>query len=271
MRVAAIQMNSGADVAANLKLAGSLLAQAAADGVQLAVLPENFALMPNKGRDKAAHAESVGSGPIQDFLASASQLHGMWIVAGSMPLASPEPQRVFGACPVYDSSGEVQACYRKIHLFDVKLPDLDEAYQESWSMFPGDDLVCVDSPIGRIGLAICYDMRFPEMFRKLVDDGATVFTVPAAFTKVTGSAHWHTLLRARAIENLAYVIAPGQYGDHADDRTTYGHSIIIDPWGRVLAEQASGNSVVTADIDPDLPTKLRAEFPALANRRFLAD
>jgi len=138
-------------------------------------------------------------------------------------------------------------------------------------MFPGDDLVCVDSPIGRIGLAICYDMRFPEMFRRLVDDGATVFTVPAAFTKVTGAAHWHTLLRARAIENLAYVIAPGQYGDHADDRTTYGHSIIIDPWGRVLAEQASGNSVVAADIDPDLPTKLRAEFPALANRRFLAD
>lgn len=271
MRVAAVQMNSGPDVDANLKLAGRLLQEAADDKVQLAVLPENFSLMPIKGRDKSVHAESVGSGPIQDFLATASRQHGMWIVAGSMPLASPEPQRVFGACPVYDANGELQACYRKIHLFDVKLPDLDEAYQESWSMFPGDELVCVDAPIGRIGLAICYDMRFPEMFRKLVDDGATVFTVPAAFTKVTGGAHWHALLRARAIENLAYVIAPGQYGDHADDRTTYGHSIIIDPWGRILAEQASGNCVVVADIDPDLPTKLRAEFPALANRRILAD
>ncbi len=271
MRVAAIQMNSGADVDANLQLAGRLLAEAAADGVRLAVLPENFALMPRKGRDKATHAESIGSGPIQAFLAAQSKQHEMWIVAGSMPLTSPEPQRVFGACPVYDAHGELQAFYRKLHLFDVKLPDLEESYQESWSMFPGDELVCVDSPIGRIGLTICYDLRFPEMFRMLVDDGATVFTVPAAFTKVTGTAHWHTLLRARAIENLAYVIAPGQYGEHADDRTTYGHSIIIDPWGVVLAEQASGNCFVAADIDPDRPTKLRAEFPALANRRFLAD
>ena len=135
-------------------------------------------------------------------------------------------------------------------------------------MYPGDDLVCADSPIGTIGLAICYDMRFPEMFRRLVDEGATVFTLPAAFTKLTGEAHWHTLLRARAIENLAYVIAPGQYGDHPDERTTYGHSMIVDPWGRILAEQATGNAVVAADIDPELPAKLRAEFPALANRRF---
>jgi nitrilase len=152
-------------------------------------------------------------------------------------------------------------------LFDVKLPDLDESYLESHSMYPGDDLVCVDSPIGRIGLAICYDVRFPELFRGLVDDGATVFTVPAAFTQVTGEAHWHTLLRARAIENLAYVIAPGQYGDHADERTTFGHSMIVDPWGRILAEQPSGNGFAAAEIDAGLPEKLRAEFPALANRR----
>ena len=268
MRVAAIQMNSGADVAANLDLADQLLAEAAADGVQLAVLPENFALMPTKGRDKTAHAEQPGSGPIQDFLQGASSRHKMWIVAGSMPLASPDAERVFGACPVYDAVGQVHTWYRKLHLFDVKLPDADESYQESWSMYPGDDLVCADSPIGRIGLAICYDMRFPEMFRRLVEDGATVFTLPAAFTKLTGEAHWHTLLRARAIENLAYVIAPGQYGDHPDERTTYGHSMIVDPWGRILAEQASGNAVVAADIDPELPARLRAEFPALANRRF---
>lgn len=268
MRVAAIQMNSGADVSANLNLADRLLAEAAADGVGLAVLPENFALMPLQSRDKTAHAEQPGSGPIQDFLKTASKRHEMWIVAGSMPLVSPDTERVYGACPVHDAAGQLQAWYRKLHLFDVKLPDAGESYQESWSMYPGDDLVCVDSPIGRIGLAICYDMRFPEMFRRLVDDGATVFTLPAAFTKPTGEAHWHTLLRARAIENLAYVIAPGQYGDHPDERTTYGHSMIVDPWGRVLAEQAAGNAVVAADIDPELPARLRAEFPALANRRF---
>lgn len=271
MRVAAIQMNSGADVDANLALADRLLAGAAVDGVQLAVLPENFALMPVQGRDKAKHAETRGSGPIQDFLAAASKRHKLWIVAGSMPLQSPDAERVYGACPVYAADGTEKACYLKMHLYDVKLPDREESYQESWSMYPGDDLVCVDSPIGRIGLTICYDLRFPEMFRHLVEDGATVFTVPAAFTRVTGTAHWHTLLRARAIENLAYVIAPGQYGEHPDKRSTFGHSIIIDPWGRVLAEQADGNCVVAAEIDPELPAKLRAEFPALANRRFVQE
>jgi len=267
MRVAAIQMNSGADVGENLQTADRLLGDAAADGCKLVVLPENFALMPLKGRDKAAHGEQPDDGPIQVFLADAARRHGLWIVAGSMPMASPETERVFGACPVYDSEGIQQACYRKIHLFDVKLPDRDEAYQESWSMFPGDDPVTVDTPIGKIGLTICYDLRFPELFRRLVDDGATVFTVPAAFTQVTGQAHWHTLLRARAIENLAYVIAPGQYGEHPDKRLTYGHSLIVDPWGKVLAEQAEGECIVAADIDPDLPEKLRNEFPALANRR----
>jgi len=267
MRVAAIQMSSQSDVPGNLQLAEQLLAEAAADGCKLAVLPENFALMPRKGRDKARHAEKTGEGPIQNFLSDAAKKHGLWIVAGSMPLASPEEERVYGACPVYDADGEEQAMYRKIHLFDVKLPDLQESYQESWSMYPGDEPVTVDSPAGRIGLTICYDVRFPELFRRLVDDGATLFTVPAAFTKVTGTAHWSTLLRARAIENLAYVIAPGQFGDHPDERATYGHSMIIDPWGGVLAEQAEGNCVVAADIDPDLPVKLRSEFPALSNRR----
>lgn len=271
MRVAAIQMNSGADVDANLALADRLLAEAAADGVTLAVLPENFALMPEKGRDKALHAESRGNGPIQAFLTAASRHHKLWIVAGSMPLQSPAAERVYGACPVYAADGTEQACYLKMHLFDVALPDSAESYQESWSMYPGDDLVCVDTPIGRIGLTICYDLRFPEMFRRLIDDGATVFTVPAAFTKVTGTAHWHTLLRARAIENLAYVIAPGQYGEHADNRSTFGHSMIIDPWGRVIAEQAEGNCHVAADIDPNLPMKLRADFPALDNRRFVQE
>lgn len=267
MRVAAIQMNSQSDVQGNLALVDELLSGAAADGCKLAVLPENFALMPEKGRDKAKHAEEVGDGPIQTFLADTARRHGLWIVAGSMPLRSPEAERVYGGCPVYDTEGVQRAVYRKIHLFDVKLPDHQESYQESWSMYPGDEPVTVTTPAGHIGLTICYDLRFPELYRKLVDDGATFFTVPAAFTKVTGEAHWLTLLRARAIENLAYVVAPGQYGEHPDKRATYGHSMIIDPWGKVLAEQAEGNCYVAADIDPDLPAKLRSEFPALTNRR----
>jgi len=262
-------MNSGPDVSANLTLAGRLLEEAAQDGCQLAVLPENFALMPERGKDKARYAEHPGEGPLQDFLAEAARRNRLWIVAGSMPLVSPAiaEERVYGACPVYDANGEPQALYRKIHLFDVDLVDKQESYRESNSMYPGDEVVVVDSPCGRIGLTICYDLRFPEMFRRLVDDGATVFTVPAAFTATTGEAHWHTLLRARAIENLAYVIAPGQYGRHPDNRSTFGHSLICDPWGRILAERATGNCIVAADIDPALPARLRSEFPALDNRR----
>ena len=262
-------MNSGPDVSANLELAGSLLAEAAADGCVLAVLPENFALMPERGRDKANVAEQEGDGPIQSFLSKTAAEHGLWIIGGSLPLVSPEidNHRVYGACPVYDADGGQRAVYRKIHLFDVDLVEKRESYRESDSMFPGEDVVAADTPIGRVGLTICYDLRFPEMFRRLVDDGATAFTVPAAFTVTTGTAHWHTLQRARAIENLAYVIAPGQYGTHPDNRSTYGHSLICDPWGRVLAEAADGNCVVAADIDPELPARLRGEFPALSNRR----
>lgn len=267
MRAAAIQMNSQSVVQDNLRLADGLLAEAAADGCGVAVLPENFALMPEKGRDKADHAEDEGEGPIQEFLADAARRHDMWIIAGSIPLRSPEKERVYGACPVYDTSGERRALYRKIHLFDVKLPDREESYQESWSMYPGDDTVTVDTPLGRVGLTICYDLRFPELYRQLVDDGATLFTVPAAFTRTTGEAHWLTLLRARAIENLAYVIAPGQTGEHPDNRATWGHSVIVDPWGRVLAELAAGEGFAAADIDPDLPGRLREQFPALSNRR----
>ncbi len=260
-------MNSGADVSRNLELAGELLGAAAREGCCLAALPENFALMPERGRDKAELAERPGNGPIQEFLAATAEKLGLWIVAGSMPLVSPERDRVYGACLVVDDEGRRRAIYRKIHLFDVDLPDGEESYRESHSMYPGDDPVTVDTPIGRIGLTICYDVRFPELFRTLVDDGATVFTVPAAFTATTGKAHWHTLLRARAIENLSFVIAPGQFGMHPDDRETYGHSLIVDPWGRVLAEQPAGNGAVIADIDPDGISAVRERFPALANRR----
>ena len=267
MRIAAIQLNSGADVERNLARVEQLLADAAADGCTLAVLPENFALMPKKSRDKAAHAEEPGAGPIQDFLAEAARQHGLWIVGGSIPLASPEPERVYGACPVYADSGTLKGCYRKIHLSDVKLPDSSESYQESWSMYPGDDPVAVETPAGMLGLSICYDLRFPELYRRLVDAGATAFSVPAAFTRTTGEAHWRVLLRARAIENLAYVFAPGQYGDHADGRSTFGHSMIVDPWGKVLAEAPAEECFVAAEVDPEMVATLRRDFPALSNRR----
>lgn len=266
-RTAAIQMNSGPEVSANLALADRLLGDASADGCTVAVLPENFALMPTRGRDKAKHAELPGDGPIQAFLADAAKRHGLWVIGGSIPLVSPDKERVYGACVVVDNTGQASVTYRKIHLFDVDLPDRDESYRESNSMYPGEETAVVNTPIGIVGLTICYDVRFPELFRALVDQGATVFTIPAAFTVVTGTAHWHTLLRARAIENLAWVIAPGQFGTHADGRSTYGHSLICDPWGKIVAEQADGNAVVAAEVDHETPLHLRHEFPALSNRR----
>ena len=267
VRAAAIQMNSGPDVSANLALAGELIAEAAAADCVFALLPENFALMPERSRDKARHAEQPGDGPIQAFLAETARHHGMWIVGGSLPLASPEPERVYGASVVVDDKGDIRAIYRKIHLFDVSLPDGGQSYRESYSMYPGDAAVTVATPIGRLGLTICYDLRFPEMFRALVDDGATVFTVPSAFTTVTGDAHWHVLLRARAVENLSWVIAAGQFGRHPDNRSTYGHSLIVDPWGRIVAERAEGNAAIVAEIDPGAAKAYREKFPALENRR----
>ena len=260
-------MNSGADVAENLALADGLMADAAGDGCGLVVLPENFALMPERGRDKAKHAEQPGEGPIQEFLSTAAKKHGLWIIAGSMPMASPEPERVYGACPVVDDQGETRTIYRKIHLFDVDVPDSGQSYRESNSMYPGDEPAFVETPAGIVGLTICYDVRFPELYRTLVDNGATIFTVPAAFTVPTGKAHWHTLLKARAIENLSYVIAPGQFGEHPDNRSTFGHSLIVGPWGDILGELESGNGFVAADIDPELVTRLRREAPVLENRR----
>ncbi len=267
VRAAAIQMNSGADVTANLVLAATLLTEARQTGCRFAALPENFAFMGKRNADKLAVAEEVGIGPIQDFLADISRRLEMWVVAGSVNIRSELPDRCYGSSLVYDPSGQVAARYDKIHLFDVSLPDKNEQYRESAVLKHGSEVVALTTDIGRLGLTICYDLRFPELFRYLVDEGATVFTVPAAFTQETGKAHWEALLRARAIENLAYVIAPGQHGQHADGRTTFGHSMIIDPWGQVIARQDSGDAVVIAEIDPQLPQRLRASFPALQHRR----
>jgi len=268
VRVAALQMNSGNNMKQNLELAARLLIEAAADGCVLAVLPENFPFMGSRQRDKLQYAEELGGGPVQEFLADMAQKNKIWIVSGSIPLKSSVANRCYGATLVVDANGNTKNCYRKIHLFDVALPDSCEQYRESASMMPGEEVVTQDTPVGCLGLSICYDLRFPELYRKLIDMGAVVLAIPSAFTLVTGKTHWHTLLRARAIENLAYVIAPNQFGQHGNDRTTYGHSLIIDPWGQILAEAPEGNCIITADLDPSLPQKLRSEFPALSHRMF---
>lgn len=274
VRVSAVQMNSLGEVDANLARAGELLAHAADRGAQLAVLPENFALMGVHETDKLQVAEPDGAGqpgaPIQDFLAETAAKHGLWIAAGTIPLASPDADRVYPALCVYNESGQRVARYDKIHLFDVGLPDSKEAYRESATFVAGTNTpITLDSPFGRIGLSICYDLRFPELYRQLSVDGAEIIVAPSAFTHATGTAHWHLLTRTRAVENLATIIAPNQAGRHAEGRRrTYGHSLICDPWGYIQAEARSdGNEMVIADIDRGHLAHLRESFPCLSHRR----
>jgi nitrilase len=244
-----------------------LLTEAASAGARVAVLPENFAIMGRRESDKLAVAEQPGSGPIQDMLAQTAARLGLWIVAGTVPLRVPGEARVAAASLVYDAQGKQVARYDKIHLFDVDIPGRDEAYRESANNRPGDDVVVVDTPVGRLGLAVCYDVRFPELFRQMSAAGATWFTVPAAFTVSTGEAHWEVLLRARAIENLCAVVAAAQAGEHANGRATYGHSMIIDHWGRVLAVRPQQPGVVLANLDTAAQAEARRRFPALTHRR----
>ncbi len=269
MKVAVIQMNSGADVAANLEQARRLLEQAAAAGAMLAALPENCAFMGAKERDKLAHAEPDGHGPIQQFFAGIAVRLKLWVLAGTLPIAA-DAEHVYAACCLYDAQGARVARYDKIHLFDVDVPGAGgERYRESSSITPGTVQAAVaDTPVGRLGLSVCYDLRFPELFRAQVAAGATLLSVPAAFTARTGAAHWHTLLKARAVENQCFVLAPGQCGSHPGGRSTYGHSLIIGPWGEMLAEvQGDQPGVAIAEIDPIHLQTVRRDFPALTHRR----
>ena len=261
-KVAAVQMVSEPSLAANLDAAGALVAEAAAKGAQLACLPEWFCLMGLTERDKLAIRERDGDGPIQSFLAGAAKRHGVWVIAGTVPLFAGDPEKVRNTSLVYDGAGRRVARYDKIHLFDFT--GEDEKYRESNTIEPGDAPVAVDSPFGRIALSICYDVRFPELYRRLAP--MDLITVPSAFTATTGAAHWEVLLRARAVENLAWVIAPAQGGEHANGRRTHGHSMIVDPWGRVAASLARGPGVVVAEIDPNVTDKVRASLPALGHR-----
>jgi len=266
LRVAAVQMVSGTGVAANLDAAAGLIADAARGGAALVVLPEYFCLMGQRDRDKVAVREREGSGPIQQFLAAQAREHGIWLVGGTLPLAAPDADHVFNSTLVFDPQGRRVARYDKIHLFSFRQGE--ESYDESRSITPGREPVSFDCTVGastlRVGLSVCYDLRFPELYRRLA--GADLIVVPAAFTATTGKAHWEALLRARAIENLCYVLASAQGGVHENGRATFGHSMLIDPWGEVLAVQASGAGVVLGDIDFARIARLRGNLPALAHR-----
>jgi len=261
-RVAAIQMASGPSVSANLEEAARLIEDAASQGAQLVVLPEYFCIMGMKDTDKLAVREQPGDGQIQKFLSETAKRLGIWLVGGSVPLTSSEPDKVYNSCLVYADNGEQVARYDKIHLFGLQLGH--EHYAEEKTIKAGDKVVTVDSPFGRIGLSICYDLRFPELFRLM--NKVDIILAPAAFTAITGKAHWEVLVRARAVENMAYVIAPGQGGYHVNGRETNGDSMIVDPWGVVMARLPRGSGAVVATIDPEYQTSLRTNLPALDHR-----
>jgi nitrilase len=261
-KVAAIQMASGPNVAGNLAEARRLVTNAAEAGAKLVVLPEFFAIMGMNERDKVAVREIPGNGPIQQFLSETARQHKIWLVGGSIPLAAGAPDKVLNSCLVYDETGTQVGRYDKIHLFNLELGN--ETYNEAATIEAGRDVVVIDSPFGKIGLAICYDLRFPELFRAMT--GVDIIILPSAFTATTGKMHWEPLVRARAIENLSYVIAAAQGGYHVNGRETHGHSMVVDPWGRVLDELPRGSGVVVAEINPSYQASLRKSLPALSHR-----
>lgn len=268
MKIAALQMVSTPDVARNLAAARRLLAEAAAQGARLAALPEYFCFMGLKDSDKLGVAEQPGAGPIQAMLAEAARAHGLWIIGGTLPLVSPDPQRVLNTCGVWAPDGSLAARYDKIHLFRFERDGAGgrERYDEGASIHAGRQPTALAVDALRLGLSICYDLRFPELYRALMNPPCDLIAVPSAFTYTTGQAHWETLLRARAIENQCYVIAPAQGGRHENGRRTWGHSLIVDPWGEVLAVRPEGEGVVLAELDPARLAEVRGQLPALAHR-----
>jgi nitrilase len=261
-RIAGVQMASGPNVAANLNEAKRLIEIAVEQGAKLVALPEWFACMGLKDTDKVAIREREGDGPIQKFLSETARRHRIWLIGCSVPLESPEAKRVYNTMLVYDDKGKPAGRYDKIHLFRLDLGQ--EQFSEERTIHPGKDVKVVDSPFGRIGLSVCYDLRFPELYRAMRD--VDIIVAPSAFTETTGRAHWEALIRARAIENLAYVLAPAQGGYHLSGRETHGNSMIVDPWGAVLDRLPRGSGVVIAGVNPDYQAHLRSSLPALNHR-----
>ncbi len=265
MRIAALQTVATPDVQRNLETAGRLIAQAARDGAQLVVLPEYFCFMGHHDRDKLALAEAPGEGPIQSMLAATAKRHAVWVVGGTLPLRSEQADRVFNASCVYSPEGVLTARYDKLHLF--RYDNGRESYDEGRVLQAGNSPVACEVGGLRLGLSICYDLRFPELYRALMTPPCDLIAVPSAFTHTTGRAHWEVLLRARAIENQCYVIAAAQGGLHENGRRTYGHSLIVDPWGEVLSVVNEGEGVAMAQLDPKRIADVRAQLPALTHRR----
>ena len=262
VRVAAVQMVSTPRLDENLATAGRLIADAVAQGAELVALPEYFPIMGLSDADKVALREAEGRGPIQDFLAETAKRHGVWLVGGSLPLLAKDPGKVLNSCLVYDPSGQRKARYDKIHLFGFQKGS--ECYNESATIEAGSEPVAFAAPFGRIGLSICYDLRFPELYRAL--GACDLHIIPAAFTETTGRAHWEVLLRARAIENQCYVLAVAQGGKHENGRETHGNSMLIDPWGEIVDRQAKGEGVVIGNLDHARLADVRASLPALKHR-----
>lgn len=265
-KLAALQMASSPNVSGNLLEAGRLIDTAAGQGAKLIVLPENFALMGLSESDKLAIAETDGSGPIQEFLSKSAERNRIWLVGGTLPIRGAS-NKVRAASLVFDDAGQRVGRYDKIHLFDVSVPGTDERYQESDTIEAGEDALVIDTPFGRLGLSVCYDIRFPELYRQMASVGMDILAMPSAFTARTGAAHWEILVRARSVENLCYTIAANQGGFHMNGRETFGHSMIVDPWGVVLASLAQGSGVVTGEFDRDRLDKVRASFPVLEHTR----
>lgn len=264
--VGAVQLTSGNDLDANLRRATELVERARARGAELVVLPENFAFMGGEQEKLRIAEELDGSGPIVRTLRDAARASAVWIVAGGMPERAPDPTRPYNACVAFDPEGQLRAVYRKIHLFDVEVGD-GQTYRESAATSAGDEPVLLEALGQRIGLSVCYDLRFPELYRRLSALGAELLVVPAAFTLMTGKDHWQVLLRARAIENQSWLVAAAQWGEHPGGRRTFGKSCIIDPWGEIVAQASEGEGVVVAEIDPAMTERVRASLPALRHRR----
>lgn len=267
---AVLQMTSSADVPENLATARNLLERARAQGAVLAALPENFAIMGRREADKLEAGEAFGEGPIQAFLSHSARELKLWIVGGTIPLrVAGRQDKVAAASLLFDDQGRCVTRYDKIHLFDVGIPDREESYRESATIVPGNHAVVVVTPLGHLGMAVCYDVRFPELFRILQAAGAELLSLPSAFTAPTGKAHWELLVRARAVENLCFVLAPAQGGVHCNGRETHGDSMIVDPWGHVLARVSeAGPGLAVAEIDRTVQQEVRSRFPALKHRRF---
>jgi nitrilase len=264
MKIAALQTVSSSDVSRNLDAAARLIGQAAHKGAKLATLPEYFCLMGRRDEDKLAVAEMPGQGPIQAFLAAQARAHGLWLIGGTLPLQATSPGRVRNACCVYAPDGTLAARYDKIHLF--RYDNGRESYDEARVLEAGAEPVTLQAGPLRVGLSVCYDLRFPELYRRLCTPPCDLLSVPAAFTYTTGRAHWELLLRARAVENQCYVIAAAQGGVHENGRRTWGHSMIVDPWGDVLGVLPEGEGIVMAELDADRLAAVRQQLPALSHR-----